>query len=194
MGINTDNNPTVLQQQEALKALAQAQVDGILQTGNLPSAELLQQAGYSQEYANALGNYYKNQIAAQAAKGSSSGGRSSGGNSGSGKQDYDGLFAAALESGRPKSYIANNYKRFGFTSNSGLYDDYTAWNEEQGDSGMNEASFNTAMRSIAVQLQSGKAGSIVQGVDGIWPKLSPAQRVQLNSLLKKHGYEYTYEG
>ena len=101
MGINTDNNPTVLQQQEALKALAQAQVDGILQTGNLPSAELLQQAGYSQEYANALGNYYKNQIAAQAAKGGSSGGRSSGGrpsggNSGSGQQDYDGLFAAAL--------------------------------------------------------------------------------------------------
>ena len=56
--------------------------------------------------------------------GSSGGGRNSGGG---GAQDYNGLFAAAMESGHPKSYIANNYKKFGFTSNSGLYDDYTEW-------------------------------------------------------------------
>ena len=68
---------------------------------------------------------------------SSSGSRSSGSSkssssSGGKSQDYTGLFEAAKASGRAKSYIANNYKSFGFTSSSGLYDDYQVWNG-QGD-------------------------------------------------------------
>ena len=74
MGINTDNNPTALQQQAELQALAQAQVDNMLQTGTMPPAELLQQSGYSQDYANALSSYYKNQLAQQANRGRSIGG------------------------------------------------------------------------------------------------------------------------
>ena len=70
------------------------------------------------------GGSYRRQAAQQVRSGSSGGGRNSGGG---GAQDYNGLFAAAMESGHPKSYIANNYKKFGFTSNSGLYDDYTEW-------------------------------------------------------------------
>ena len=67
--------------------------------------------------------------------GRSSGGRSSGsrkssGSSGGKSQDYTGLFEAAKASGRAKSYIANNYKSFGFTSSSGLYDDYQNWNTQ----------------------------------------------------------------
>lgn len=62
--------------------------------------------------------------------GSSGGGRgSSSGSSGSGNsgQDYDALFEAAMDSGHAKSFISNNYKSFGFTSSSGLYDDYLDW-------------------------------------------------------------------
>nr|WP_306531804.1 hypothetical protein [Bilophila wadsworthia] len=84
MGINTDNNPTALQQQAELQALAQAQVDNILQTGNMPSAALLQQAGYSQEYANYLSQYYRQQLSAGNTVGGETGRRSSGGNSGNG--------------------------------------------------------------------------------------------------------------
>lgn len=62
--------------------------------------------------------------------GGSSGSKGSGGSSGA--QDYDGLFAAAQASGHAKSFIANNYKKFGFTSSSGLYDDYTKWEENGG--------------------------------------------------------------
>lgn len=62
----------------------------------------------------------------------SSGSRKSSGSSGGKSQDYTGLFEAAKASGRAKSYIANNYKSFGFTSSSGLYDDYQVWNG-QGD-------------------------------------------------------------
>jgi len=59
---------------------------------------------------------------------SGSSGSSKSGSKGSGTsgktQDYEGLFMAALESGHPKSFIANNYKKYGFTSSSGLYDEY----------------------------------------------------------------------
>lgn len=79
--------------------------------------------------------YDREQAAAQLASSYYSGSRSSSTGSsttGSGGQDYDGLFEAAMESGHAKSFIANNYKNYGFTSSSGLYDDYTAWSEEQG--------------------------------------------------------------
>ncbi len=43
--------------------------------------------------------------------------------------DYDGLFEAARASGNPKSFLAQkaNYQKYGFTSSSGLWDDYQAW-------------------------------------------------------------------
>ncbi len=44
--------------------------------------------------------------------------------------DYDGLFAAAKESGHAKSFIANNYKKYGFTSTTGLYDEFEVWSEQ----------------------------------------------------------------
>ena len=104
--------------------LARAQVDAILAAGGSPSADLVGASGYGSEYVQALEEAYRRQAAQQVRSGSSGGGRNSGGG---GAQDYNGLFAAAMESGHPKSYIANNYKKFGFTSNSGLYDDYTEW-------------------------------------------------------------------
>ena len=51
---------------------------------------------------------------------------------GGGEADYDGLFAAAQASGYPKSFISNNYKKYGFSSSSSLYDDYESWLEGQG--------------------------------------------------------------
>ena len=52
----------------------------------------------------------------------SSGGSSSGGSSGG--SGYDALFQAAMESGYPESFIANNAKNYGFKSSTGLYDEY----------------------------------------------------------------------
>ncbi len=57
-----------------------------------------------------------------------SGGRSSsrsrsGGSSGKG-QDYDGLFAAARASENPQNFISSNYKKYGFSSVSGLWSQY----------------------------------------------------------------------
>ena len=79
LGVNTDNNPVDWERQQRLEqqndereqqrqereaqaqALAQAQVDAILSAGGTPSAQLLEQSGYAQEYVDALRRYYQNQ-------------------------------------------------------------------------------------------------------------------------------------
>lgn len=76
--------------------------------------------------------YKLQQAALQAAKKSGSGG---GGNYSGGEADYEGLFEAAYQSGYPKSYIANNYKKFGFTSSSGVYDGYEDWLDKRQNGG-----------------------------------------------------------
>lgn len=63
------------------QSLYQAQVDAILQAGGMPSSSLISQSGYSDEYIQAIRNYYAAQQAAAAA-GSSGGGRGSGSSSG----------------------------------------------------------------------------------------------------------------
>lgn len=64
-------------QNQQAKEMAQAQVDGILQAGVMPSSDLIAKSGYTQEYINAMLQYYR-QKAASAYKSSGSGG---GGNS-----------------------------------------------------------------------------------------------------------------
>lgn len=116
---------------QASRAEAQAQVDAILQAGRTPSADLIAASGYSTEYVNALAAYYRQQLASGGSS-RSSGGSSSGKSASGGGQDYEGLFAAAEQSGYPKSFISNNYKKYGFTSSSGLYDGFEDWAEGGG--------------------------------------------------------------
>lgn len=70
------------------QSLYQAQVDAILQAGGLPSTSLVGQSGYSDEYIQAIRNYYAAQQAAAASGGGrSGGGGSSGGGSGGGDDE-----------------------------------------------------------------------------------------------------------
>lgn len=57
--------------------------------------------------------------------------------------------------------------------------------------GMNEANFNAAMRSIAVQLESGNADFISDSIDDMWDKANLSQKIQLENLLAMYGYEHT---
>lgn len=99
---------------------------------------LVSASGYTQSELNTLARYYTEQKAMEQAAAARSGGSSSGSSrsssrsgsfksTSSGAQDYSGLFEAAQQSGYPKSFIANNYKKYGFTSSSGLYDEYQDW-------------------------------------------------------------------
>ena len=111
------------------RQLRQGQVDAILAAGGAPTAEMIAASGYDQTYVNALREAYLRQQAAKTVKTASGGGAGSGGSSTGSSMDYEGLFAAARASGHAKSFIANNYKKYGFSSSSGLYDDFRGWDE-----------------------------------------------------------------
>lgn len=199
-------NGQQLQREDAMaqQQLAQGQVDAILSAGGSPSADLVGASGYTTEYVQALQAAYQRQLAARSGSGgSSSGGSSSGSRSGSSgggdSADYDGLFAAALESGHPKSFIANNYKKYGFTSQTGLSDEYEEWalgQEEkagrpvENSLAMNPDSFRAFGQSIAAQLAAGGENAALGNIESRWGELSESQRAQIQQLLRRYGLEY----
>lgn len=126
---------------------------------------------------------YKLQQAAQKASGNTS-------RSGTpAEADYEGLFEAAYQSGYPKSYIANNYKKFGFTSSSGVYSDYENWleNQNSGETEYNPAYFRAAMSSLNTLLAQGKTDNAISGIQSFWDKLSEAQKEQVRKLVASYG-------
>ena len=84
--------------------------------------------GYSDDEVKRLQSAYEQALAQESTKKSTSGLPKT--RTGSG--DYESLFAAAKESGYPQSFIANNYKKYGFSSSTGLYGDYSTWVENGG--------------------------------------------------------------
>ena len=96
---------------------------------------------------------YKLQQAAQEAAGKASGTRRSNNvTAPPSEADYEGLFEAAYQSGYPKSYIANNYKKFGFTSSSGVYDGYEDWLDKR-ENGIDESELSSSAQRIMSSLE-----------------------------------------
>ena len=194
-------NGQQLQREDAMaqQQLAQGQVDAILSAGGSPSADLVGASGYTTEYVQALQAAYQRQLAARSGSGGSSSGSRSGSSGGGDSADYDGLFAAALESGHPKSFIANNYKKYGFTSQTGLSDEYEDWalgQEEkagrpvENSLAMNPDSFRAFGQSIAAQLAAGGENAALGNIESRWGELSESQRAQIQQLLRRYGLEY----
>lgn len=194
-------NGQQLQREDAMaqQQLAQGQVDAILSAGGSPSADLVGASGYTTEYVQALQAAYQRQLAARSGSGGSSSGSRSGSSGGGDSADYDGLFAAALESGHPKSFIANNYKKYGFTSQTGLSDEYEEWalgQEEkagrpvENSLAMNPDSFRAFGQSIAAQLAAGGENAALGNIESRWGELSESQRAQIQQLLRRYGLEY----
>ena len=203
VGLYEQRRAEELEQQQQDQALAQAQVDAILSAGGSPSAELVGASGYDNEYVQALRQAYLQQQAARTATGggSSGGGSSSSGGSSSGSSgamDYDGLFAAALASGHPKSFIANNYKRYGFTSQTGLSDEYEDWALEQeetasgsgGFNGMRQDYFRTFAQALESRVSAGDTNGALGSLNSWWGELSADQQEQVRQMLAGYGLEY----
>lgn len=181
-----------LSQDDWSKALQQA--DTLAQYGDFSGYKAL---GYTDAQISQMQKAWQIQQALAQQKSSGTTRKASGGSDGDDKeQDYEGLFRAAYNSGdNAKSFIANNYKKYGFTSSSGLYDEYQKAEETPVGSGleMNEANFTATMRSLAAQLGSGQknaASTAVGNIDSFWEKLSAAQQQQVQSLLERYGYHY----
>ena len=116
--------------------------------------------------------------------------------------DYEGLFAAAQASGNPKSWLAQkaNYRKYGFTSSSGLYSDYENWLDKRENSGSdgggssegyNSSNFNAAMSSLRTMLAQGRTDYAVGGIDSFWDKLSDEQKARVQKMLNEYGLTYT---
>lgn len=172
--------------QQQTQALAQAQVDDILAAGGTPPADLVQQAGYSQDYINALRGYYQNTSR-------SSTGRS-GGNYGNSGGDNMTLTTAkqAANAGYFGDDVLNVLRDNGYNDEmiSAIY----GWDPVSAGTAMNEANFGAMARSIASSLAQIRSDADVQrllgGLDGVWGRLSNDQKRQIQNLLDQYGYQY----
>lgn len=168
--------------------------------------------GWDDAFTNQMNQKYAAALAAKNSGGGSGGGYTAP-KTGESGGDYDALFAAARESGYPESFISNNYKRYGFTSLSGLEENYYTWsannpekpkisngyvpvadlNKEtnnNGPIGMNDSYFNAFANSVSAQLAGGKNDAALSNFEANWNHLSPAQRSQMVALLQRYGISY----
>lgn len=198
MGINTDNNPTALQQQAELQALAQAQVDNILQTGNMPSAALLQQAGYSQEYANYLSQYYRQQLSASNTVGGGAGRRSSGGNSGNGgrkggkpinddkRTETGGIDQAAIDAAINAAVDISN--KISGKSSAGESEWGPGYSTAVQTGTVKGSEWDAVKHNLLLNLRSGNFEAAERYMDQIAGGLSEAQFNELAELMRPYGY------
>lgn len=107
-------------------------------------------------------------------------------------QDYDGLFKAARDSGNPQSFIANNYKKYGFKSPTGLYNEYKTAVETPVKSNMEMQAdhYRAFTQSIAAQLSGGQVNAALGNINSRWSELSATQKQGIQDLLLKYGIQY----
>lgn len=141
--------------------------------------------GYSDAEIEALQSAYDRAQAAAVLRGRKSG--ESGGSGGEGpsgvSQDYAGLFNAAYQSGTPESYIANNYKQYGFNSKTGLSGEYKAWADDSG-------KLDAVIRSVNEIVEKGDLASLDNYLESTWDTLSGREREQVQALLDKYEIDF----
>lgn len=148
-------SPTWSAQQAEKNTLVESGM-AALSVGVRPSAAQQQAMGYTDEQIDAiLAEYKLAQAAASSGSSSGGGGGSSGGSHSSvgAGADYDSLFTDAYNAGGNwKSFIANNYKKYGFTSTTGLYDEYEEWAAQIQEIADAEVDFVQAARLLGVPI------------------------------------------
>lgn len=180
--------------QQTADALAYQKQQDKLNYNYQKERDAIEDARYNAEW------QYKLQQAAQQAAQRASGGtkRSTNVTAPPSEADYNGLFAAAQESGYPKSFISNNYKKYGFSSSSSLYDDYESWLEGQGggsgsgSSGktLPQGQFIALLSGFNTSLKNGEGERILSTLDKAWPLMTSDQKAEMQKLLTQYGYSY----
>lgn len=185
---------TQQQYQDSLKADQEKRLASageiLLAAGIMPSASQLAAMGMTTTEAQSYITAQK--VAAAATKGKS-GSRSTGSGGGTmTSMDYDGLFKAARDSGNPQSFIANNYKKYGFKRQTGLYNEYKTAVETPVKSNMEMQAdhYRAFAQSIAAQLSGGQVNAALGNINSRWSKLSAAQKRGIQDLLLKYGIQY----
>ena len=185
---------TQQQYQDSLKADQEKRLASageiLLAAGIMPSASQLAAMGMTTTEAQSYITAQK--VAAAAAKGKSGKGNGGGGGGTVTSMDYDGLFKAARDSGNPQSFIANNYKKYGFKSQTGLYNEYKTAVETPVKSNMEMQAdhYRAFTQSIAAQLSGGQVNAALGNINSRWSELSAAQKRGIQDLLLKYGIQY----
>ena len=110
----------------------------MIQSGYRPDDETLREAGIDPNYADLVISANQQGLAVSGTSGAASGGTSRT------AQGAEALFEAAAASGTPSNFIASNYKKYGFTTSSGLVTQYNAWAKDENNLITNGPSKNTA--------------------------------------------------
>lgn len=180
--------------QQTADALAYQKQQDKLNSDYQKERDAIEDARYNAEW-----QYKLQQAALQAAQRASGGTRrSTNVTAPPSEADYNGLFAAAQESGYPKSFISNNYKKYGFSSSSSLYDDYESWLEGQGggsgsgSSGktLPQGQFIALLSGFNTSLKNGEGERILSTLDKAWPLMTSDQKAEMQKLLTQYGYSY----
>lgn len=152
----------------------------LLSAGILPSESQLAAMGITKSQAQS----YITALKMSGSSGSSSGSRGSStpASEAEASMDYEGLFQAASNSGNPKSWLAQsaNYKKYGFTSSSGLYDDYQNWLSERGYDGV--ASDLDELKANGITNRTKLHEVILSALHNGYVTLAEAQRLASNYL------------
>ncbi len=188
------------------QSLYQQQVDAILSAGGTPSAALVGQSGYGQEYVNALGSFYKQRQTRRAGSGGGgtsggSGGGNTGGDGGpsdTGNDDEGSIYQRLYDGGiMTEAEAYETLIRMGYSNTqadklagyySGLVESGALEDQENG---YNQSYFDAMARTIAASLEQGRAESLTSGLDGVWGRLSQTQKQTIQDLLGRYGYQYT---
>lgn len=120
-GVNQDTKSAALTASDTDYQKKAAQADNLAQYGDFSGYKAL---GYTDSQIAAMKKQWQTEQAQKAAKKSSTG---TGSGYGGGSQNYDGLFASAQNAVSPQNFISSNYKKYGFTSSSGLWSAYQQW-------------------------------------------------------------------
>lgn len=189
------------------KTEAQKRVqDHILSMGGKASElpeDVIKAAGYTPAELAAMERAYAEDKAVQATQSTGTGG---GGGGGGGSMDYEGLFAAASKDPySASSFIANNYKKYGFGSTSGLYDAYEEWAANQGggdgtipDYVLSEVQTITNPGDLATYLDEKEQSGVITGqqADELYAKYmnnNPANNGPLSNVLPLSQRMWTVE-
>ncbi|MGO5113609.1 hypothetical protein ACTQ33_01025 [Candidatus Avoscillospira sp. LCP25S3_F1] len=158
--------------------------------------------GWDQSKIDQMNNAWKMANTITSSSGGRGGGGGSSGGGGSGgvdtpsiSNDYEGLFKAAMASGYPESFIENNYKKYGFSKSTGLYDDYNSWLERNStaqEEAQKEAQkqLDEILRQIDFYFGNNMDETAMKIIQNNWDKIgaNPSIANQVKQKAKYFGY------
>lgn len=189
-------SPTLSATQAERSTLASAG-EALLKMGIMPSADQLAAMGLTDQQAKSYIAAAKLQAAAKGSKSGTRTGTTDPGDTGSGDvysvmheagiDSEGGAYAWLLKQGYKSTDAKRIAEYYVGMLDDGEFDSDSGSTDGQG---MNASYFNAGMSSMRTALRQGRTEGALSGLESMWPKLSAAQREQVQKLLAEYGLSY----